>query len=170
MLTDGSPLPGPPCDSVAVGLGELHVVRSGEVVAYSLGSCVAICLYDPLARLAAMAHVVLPSAPDGRIAAPGKFADTAVPALVEAIERQGGARHRLWCKLAGGAAVLALGGGGGLPGVGQRNVEAVSLALAHFRLPVLARATGGNEGRTIRMEAATGRVLVRTVRGRELEL
>src|SRR5690349_20437375 len=108
--------------AVGVGLGELHVLREGELVAYSLGSCVAICLYDPLVKVAGMAHVVLPAVPEkGAGTAPGKFADTAVPALLTAMEKAGAATTRLQCRLAGGAAVLAIGGTGSLPPIGQRN-------------------------------------------------
>jgi chemotaxis protein CheD len=160
-----------PTGAQAVGLGEIQVTRSGELVAYSLGSCVAICLYDPRARVAGMAHVVLPAAPsDKAVTTPGKFADTAVPALLDEMRRQGAAPARLHCKLAGGAAVLALGGGGSLPNIGQRNTEAVRAALARARVRVLAEETGGNQGRTVRLEAATGRTLVRTVRGTVMEL
>src|SRR5581483_5629608 len=157
--------------AVGVGLGELHVLREGELAAYSLGSCVAICLYDPLVKVAGMAHVVLPTVPEkGAGAAPGKFADTAVPALLAAMEKAGAAIMRLHCRLAGGAAVLAIGGGGSLPPIGERNVEAVKAALARARVRVRAEATGGSQGRTVRLEAATGRTLVRTVSGPEVEL
>jgi chemotaxis protein CheD len=186
--------------AVGVGLGELHVLREGELVTYSLGSCVAICLYDPLAKIAGMAHVVLPSAPSAppasslrappgslrapasslraapnaggekQVVAPGKFADTAVPALLAAMERAGAATTRLHCRLAGGAAVLAIGGTGSLPPIGQRNVEAVKAALAGVRVRVRAEDTGGTQGRTVRLDPATGRVLVRKVSGPEVEL
>ncbi len=93
--------------SLAVGLGELLVAGAGELVAYSLGSWVAICLYDPIVRVAGMAHVVLPAAAPGDPGPlPGKFADTAVPALLEAMRQAGAEQLRLVCKLAGGA-VLA---------------------------------------------------------------
>ena len=156
--------------TIPVGLGDLFTAKSGELVAYSLGSCVGICLYDPTARVAAMAHVVLPAAPGEAVATPGKYADTAVPALLDALKRQGASPFRLRCKIAGGAAVLAIGGGGALPSIGQRNVEAVKAALAKASIRVLAEETGGNQGRTVRLDAATGRVLVRTVRGTEVEL
>ena len=156
--------------SVAVGLGDLFTAKTGELVAYSLGSCVAICLYDAPARVAAMAHVVLPAAPGRAQTTPGKYADTAVPALLDALKQQGASLFRLRCKIAGGAAVLAIGGGGSLPNIGQRNVEAVKAALAKANVRVQAEQTGGNQGRTVRLDAATGRVLVRTVRGTEGEL
>ncbi|HWP29177.1 MAG TPA: chemotaxis protein CheD [Chloroflexota bacterium] len=158
-------------NSVPVGLGELHVAQEGELIAYSLGSCVAICLYDPVSRAAAMAHVVLPAAPaSGPGATPGKFADTAVPALLEALLGVGASPTRLHCWLAGGAAVLPLGGGGSLPNIGQRNAEAARAALARARIAVRGEALGGNRGRTVRLLAGVGRVLVRTVSGPEVEL
>lgn len=156
---------------IPVGLGGLHVSRECDLVAHSLGSCVGICLWDPATKLAAMAHVVLPTAPtDGPVALPGKFGDTAVPALLKALKRQGAELTRLRCKIAGGAAVLALGAGGRLPNIGERNVAAVKAALARARIRILAEETGGNQGRTVRLEPPSGRVLVRTVRGSEVEL
>ena len=157
--------------TIAVGLGELQVARLGELVAYSLGSCVAICLYDPIARVAGMAHVVLPASGPTRVGgAVGKFADTAVPGLLEAMMPKGARPSRIRCKIAGGAAVLTLGGGGSLPRIGDRNVEAVKAALAQARLQLLNEQTGGSVGRTIRMNAETGQILVRTVGGVETEL
>jgi chemotaxis protein CheD len=156
--------------AIGVGLGQLHVAREGELVAYSLGSCVAICLFDPVVRVAGMAHVVLPNAPlhfDGGL--PGKFADTAVPALLDALRAWGAVPLRLRCHLAGGAAVLML-ASGALPDIGARNVEAARAALARARIAILGEATGGTQGRTVRLDAATGRVRVRSVHGPEVEL
>lgn len=157
------------CNVLAVGLGELRTTRAGELVAYSLGSCVAVCLFDPAERVAGMAHVVLPSAPpsyDGTM--PGRYAETAVPALIAALEAHRGARHRLTARIAGGAAVLGLKDAFG--GIGARNVAAVKAALARHGVPILAEATGGEQGRTVRLQAPSGRVLVRTVQGVEVEL
>lgn len=154
---------------IAVGLGELFVSTVGDLVAYSLGSCVGICLWDPLAKVGAMAHVVLPTAPPGTVSAPGKYGDTAVPALLSVLEQAGAQKFRLHCKIAGGAAVLAL-GGGSLPKIGDRNVEAVKTALTRANLRIVGEQTGGTQGRTVRLEPTSGRVLVRTVRGTETEL
>lgn len=157
--------------TIAVGLGDLFLSRSEDLVAYSLGSCIGICLWDPSAKVAAMAHVVLPMAPaSGPITLPGKFGDTAVPAMLDALAKAGAQKFRLQCKIAGGAAVLAIGGGGSLPKIGERNIEAVKKALASANIRILGEQTGGNMGRTVRLEPASGRVLVRTVRGTEMEL
>ena len=154
---------------ITVGLGDLFMSTSRDLVAYSLGSCIGICLWDPIARVAAMAHVVLPTAPSGRVRTPGKFGDTAVPAMLAALKRAGAQKLRLQCKIAGGAAVLAIGGGGSLPKIGDRNVEAVKAALAKANIRILGERTGGNQGRTVRLEPSSGRVLVRTGRGAEIE-
>lgn len=156
--------------AIAVGLGDMFVSTSDELVAYSLGSCVSICLWDPAVRVAAMAHVVLPVASATGAATPGKFGDTAVPAMLDALLKAGAQKYRLQCKIAGGAAVLAIGGGGSLPKIGERNIEAVKAALRHANIRILGEQTGGNQGRTVRLEPTTGRVLVRTVRGTETEL
>jgi chemotaxis protein CheD len=155
---------------VAVGLGDLFVSKTEDLVAYSLGSCVGLCLWDPIAKVAAMAHVVLPAAPAGPVAAPGKFGDTAVPAMLAALAGAGARKHCLQCRIAGGAAVLTPGGGGSLPKIGDRNVEAVKAALSKANIPILGELTGGNQGRTVRLDPRSGRVLVRTVCGAEVEL
>jgi chemotaxis protein CheD len=156
---------------IAVGLGDLFVSKTEDLVAYSLGSCIGICLWDPIAKVAAMSHVVLPTAPaSGPVATPGKFGDTAVPAMLDALTRAGAQKFRLQCKIAGGAAVLAIGGGGSLPKIGERNIESVKEALAKVNIRILGQETGGNQGRTVRLEPPSGRVLVRTVRGSEIEL
>jgi chemotaxis protein CheD len=156
---------------IAVGLGDLFVSKTEDLVAYSLGSCIGICLWDPIAKVAAMSHVVLPTAPaSGQVATPGKFGDTAVPAMLDALARAGAQKFRLQCKIAGGAAVLAIGGGGSLPKIGERNIESVKAALAKVHIRILGEETGGNQGRTVRLEPPSGRVLVRTVRGSEKEL
>ena len=64
---------------IAVGLGDLFVSSAEELVAYSLGSCVAICLWDPVTKVAAMAHVVLPTAPAGSPVAVRRSPQTSCP-------------------------------------------------------------------------------------------
>jgi len=69
-----------------VGMGQLLTAQPPVRLASVLGSCVAVCLYHPRLRVAGMAHVVLPES-TGHQGGPGKFADTAVPALLAALEK-----------------------------------------------------------------------------------
>ncbi len=147
-----------------VGMGELVVSRDAKVqlACVGLGSCVAICAFDPQTRVGGMVHVVLPVAPaqhDGTIA---RYADTAVPALVTALRRAGARASNVRVALCGGAeiftrALLST-------RIGARNVEAVRRALAEVRLPIVGEEVGGEEGRTVLLHLATGAVHVRSVR------
>jgi chemotaxis protein CheD len=139
------------------------MVRMGEhacsaraddvLVSLGLGSCIGLALLDRQASVAGLAHVVLPAA-EGREGTAGKFADTAVPALLDAVVGLGARRGRLDAVLVGGASMFAFAG----PGldVGQRNDAAVREELARLRIPVAAAETGGSKGRTVRVDVATG--------------
>jgi chemotaxis protein CheD len=160
---------------VAVGLGQAAAVKVGSadtprgLVAYGLGSCVAICLFDPATGVAGMAHVVLPGADPSEQPNP-KFAGSALPALVREMAALGSRRdaRRFHARLVGGAQVLAIGGGGSLPRIGEKNAEAVRQALRQAAIPVRAEDLGGGAGRTVRFDPRDGGVLrVHTVKGGE---
>lgn len=162
---------------VSVNLGEVKVSDNPGValVCYGLGSCVALAAYEGRARVAGMAHVVLPSSAEGRstpgaaTAQDGRFADTAVPALVRALVAKGANRSRLVIKMAGGAQVLAM-SAGPFSEIGRRNVTAVKQALAAAGLAPAVEDTGGNVGRTMRFEVGSGRVTVSSVGRRDRDL
>jgi len=141
------------------------MVRMGEyafsaaagdmLVSLGLGSCIGLALLDRRATVAGLAHVVLPAA-EGRDGSPGKFADTAVPALLDAVLGLGARRMRVEAVLVGGASMFSFGGSG--LEVGQRNDAAVRAELAKLRIPVIAAETGGSKGRTVRVTVESGLV------------
>ena len=150
----------------AVGIGEM-VISDDEndvLVAYGLGSCVAICLYDPTKRLAAMIHRLLPAEPseNGLTQTPGKFVDRGVPMLIEGILKRGASRSRLIAHMCGGANMLNAPGFAGTLNIGQRNVAAAEAVLAEARIPLRAKSTGGTAGRTVKLFVNDGQVTVRT--------
>lgn len=143
------------------------VVRMGELAAAAgehevlttvgLGSCIGLALLDRAGGIAGLAHVVLPEA-DGPVpAAPGKFADTAVPALLEQLADLGARRFRLEAVLVGGAQMFSFGG----LEIGLRNEAGVRAALESARIPVSSALTGGSVGRTMKVMPAGGIVMVR---------
>ncbi len=155
------------------GIGALTVAQgAGALIAQGLGSCIGIAAYDPLRRIAALAHVMLPGpAPAGLPPDQcARHAPEAVAALIDAVERRGGARRLLVVKIAGGAQVIRLAGREDRFQVGRRNIEAVQAALAAHGLRVAAEDTGGNTGRTLTLTAATGAVTVRPAGGAERTL
>ncbi len=150
-----------------VGMSEIALADTPRTsfVVPGLGSCVALVIYEPHTRLAGMAHVLLPdSAQATAVEAPGKFADTAVPHLIAELVARGAHRGALVAKFAGGAQMFKAGPS---LSVGDRNVEAVTRALAAHQIPVIASDVGGNQGRSIRYEVATERFFIRRRLGPE---
>ena len=140
--------------------------RAGdELVARGLGSCIGLALVDRFAGIAGLAHIVLPeSTPIDR--QPGKFADLAVPALIDRIIRAGASKRRLEAVLAGGARMFELGD----LDIGARNAEAVRWGLTASGLSVRAAETGGSRGRTLRVVVGDCSVTVKEAGGRSTTL
>jgi chemotaxis protein CheD len=155
------------------------MVRMGELAASSgaadvlvslgLGSCIGLALVDRRTRVAGLAHVVLPAS-DGHAGGqnPLKFADRAVPELIDRVVRLGARAPKLEAVLVGGASMFAV--TSTTLEVGQRNEAAVRDQLKARRIPVVAAETGGNRGRTIRVHVSDMRVTVREAGGTESDL
>jgi chemotaxis protein CheD len=141
---------------------------SGEatdvLVSLGLGSCIGLALVDDDARVAGLSHIVLPESSARTGGHPAKFADTAVPALIEAVVRCGASRTRLKAVLCGGAHMFSSSNGtSSLLQIGERNATRTLAELKERRIPVRARDVGGSSGRSIEVRVATGEVLVRSV-------
>ena len=153
-----------------VRMGELAVSSApGDVlVSLGLGSCIGLALIDRRMGIAGLAHIVLPQSEGNGHANPRKFADLAVPEMLSGLEDLGARRFRLEAVLVGGASMFAVSTAG--LEVGQRNEAAVRKLLRKQRIPVVAYATGGDRGRTMRVDVAGSAVTVREAGGRDTEL
>jgi chemotaxis protein CheD len=157
-------------DEQIARMGEWVVSREGGVLAcIGLGSCIGLALVDRFTGVAGLAHVMLPEAPRADVEQPGKYADRAVPALVEALLELGAGRTRLEAALVGGAQMFAFGSVGGHD-IGARNEEAVRGHLEAVRIPVRAAATGGDRGRSMKVYASDGYVFCRESAGESVDL
>jgi chemotaxis protein CheD len=170
--------PDVPTATVSVAIGQWAVAGSPSKIRTLLGSCVGVVLYHRDARVGGLAHVVLPRS-RGAVDHPGKYADTAIPALIADLDRalRGKAAGRLVAKLAGGASMFTLGGSASATGsaspalnVGRMNQEAVEQILAALRIPIVARDLGGETGRHVTLDTATGLIVIRTPGADEKEL
>jgi chemotaxis protein CheD len=155
---------------VLVGLGEAKVLKARtdgneSLVAYGLGSCVAVCLWDSLTATAGMAHVVLPGRdPSGALNA--RYAHSAIPALVSLMQAHGAARdpRRLVARLTGGAQVLVLHPIQGVSRVGAANARAVQEALDDADIAVHGFDLGGFLGRSVWFDPRDdGQIRVRAI-------
>ncbi|HEX9729139.1 MAG TPA: chemotaxis protein CheD [Gemmatimonadales bacterium] len=154
-----------------VGLGQAAVMRrDGTLTALGLGSCVAVILHDPVAAVGGLVHVVLPSASLARDRSnPARFAESAALFLVNRMEGAGADRLRVTARLVGGASMFALLTPQGATHIGQRNVIACRLALRTAGIALTTEVVGGEVGRSVWFDVATGEVVVRSV-GREPEI
>jgi chemotaxis protein CheD len=153
-------------DNVKVGMADLKVAAEGEVLKTTgLGSCVGLTLFDPTARVAGMAHIMLPSSEISResVFNRAKYADTALPDLLESMTERGASKNRMVAKLAGGAQMFVFAGQSDTMRIGPRNVEACKQMLSELAIPLLAEDTGANYGRTIELDSMTGILTIRSV-------
>ena len=160
--------------SLVANLGEIKLSADPEVTISCLGvgSCLALCMYDPGAGIGGMAHIVLPFSTNGAQTKENatKYADVAIPELLQQMREQGAVRSRLVVKMAGGSQMFTPGVAAKGFDTGARNIEAVKKILADEALRIHAEDIGGNRGRTVRLYIATGKVVVRIVGGVTKEL
>ena len=159
----GGRIVGLPGDRVVIGIGELAVSDRADalIVTHALGSCIAVCLFDPVARVAAMLHFLLP---ESRINAdraqqqPAAFADTGIPLLFHTAYRAGLDKRRAAVTLVGGAEVTETGGGAFR--IGRRNILAAKQLLWKNGVMLKAEEVGGNLPRTVHLSVGSGRIEV----------
>ncbi|MFC4811266.1 chemotaxis protein CheD [Paenibacillus sp. GCM10023250] len=151
---------------VKVGMADMKVAAGGAVLKTTgLGSCVGLTLYDERARIAGMAHVMLPSSGIAREASinVAKYADTSIPRLIELMRAEGAEPRRFVAKMAGGAQMFAFSAVNEAARIGPRNVESCKLMLERFGIPLLSEDTGANYGRTIEFNSLNGMLTIRSV-------
>jgi len=149
---------------IKIGMADLNVAAPPDKLqTCGLGSCVGVCLWDPITKIGGMAHIMLPSSTQGKTGNDAKFADTAIPMLIEQMTKIGAEKSRLVAKIAGGAQMFSFYSANDIMKIGERNAEAVKNALQQFKIKLLAEDTGGNYGRTIEFCTRDGQLYVRTI-------
>ncbi len=150
--------------TVVVGVGDCKVTADerAELVTYALGSCIAVAIWDPVSRVSGLLHFMLPERAvegDGTACAnPYRYADTGTPLLFREAYQRGADKKRLVVRLAGGATVVD---DRGVFNIGKRNYAALRKILWKAGVLVHGEEVGGNISRTVRLEAHSGRFLVR---------
>lgn len=157
--------------NVVVGVSDLQVCGDPDavLVTYALGSCIAVCVYDPAAGVAGMIHYMLPQsklAPEKAQSKPAMFGDTGIPLLFERMFAEGCRRDRLVVKVVGGS---NLHDDQGTFDIGRRNHLLVRKLMWKNNILIAAEDVGGAKSRTVRLRVRDGRVVVSS-QGRETEL
>jgi chemotaxis protein CheD len=149
---------------IIVGIGECMVSNdpSEIIVTHALGSCIAVLVHDPLAKVSGLLHYMLPESNLDRekaIARPCVFADTGIPMLFQSAYQLGAAKSRMIVTAVGGAQMLD---DNGTFNIGKRNHLAMRKIFWKAGVLVQREEIGGNISRTVSIEVKTGRVLMRS--------
>jgi chemotaxis protein CheD len=145
-----------------IGIGEYRV-GSFPMMTIGLGSCIGLVIFDPNLNLGAMVHIMLPES-SGRMDRPGKYADTAVPLLVNELNALGSKNRSLMAKMIGGACMFEYFGTN--LNIGERNADKVRMILKQHHIPLVAEDIGGKVGRSVTFfPLENGKVVVRRADG-----
>ena len=154
-------------EEIRVNMACMKVGNTPQWLVATVGSCVAVCLFDGVKRCGGMAHIMLPSGGKDKDILPYKYADTAVPALVESLQKMGCKKTDLVAKIAGGANMF-YDQKIRVVNVGSRNVEAVKKSLACHDIPLVASDVGGTYGRRVSFNVYTGIMVVKSFNGEKI--
>lgn len=151
---------------ITVGISDMGVVGADDtLVTYALGSCVGICLYDNINKVAGLSHIMFPSS---SLSTPGgnmmRFADTAIPTLINKMIYSGAKQAFIRAKIAGGARMFIVDNNSSISNIGNRNVIAVKEMLQKNRIIIVAEDTGADYGRTLYFDGATGTMKIKSVK------
>lgn len=126
-----------------------------------LGSCVAVCLYDPYKKTGGMAHYMLPMWNGEGLASP-KYANIAMEKLLDKMNSFGSKNGSIKAKIFGGGEVID----SSAPyfNIGRRNIEVAHQLLKDHNIPIIGSSTGGKEGRKIVFNTYTGEVRQRYIK------
>ena len=153
-----------------VGISDWKVGKLDDIlITYALGSCIGTCMYDRTTGIAGLSHIMLPDSTqivDGSTTRM-KFADTALPDMLQRMKTMGANPGSITAKIAGGAVMFQT--TNSKFNIGERNIAAVKKALSMLRIPIIAEDVGLNYGRTVTFFAQNGAVEVSsTVMGKKM--
>jgi chemotaxis protein CheD len=155
-----------------IGVADMAVSNNGDetLITYSLGSCIAVILFDPVVRVGGMLHFMLPEASmdiEKAKKKPAMFADSGIPVLFKQTYQLGATKKNAIVKIAGGSQIMDE---NGVFNIGKRNYLALRKIFWKNNVLVAAEHVGGNVNRTVRLEMATGRVFMKVSGFGEMEL
>jgi chemotaxis protein CheD len=161
---------------ISLGLGEMAVTRNPDDVlaAYGLGSCLGICMIDPVTKVTGLLHAVLPEtlniSDSENPSNASKFVDRGIESLLAAMTKEGANRNRIIVRVVGGANMLTAPGLTSTFDIGTRNIEKARKTFQRLNIKIAAEEVGGHTGRTVRVYVADSRVTVRVIGEKEHEI
>lgn len=134
---------------------------SPDILRTILGSCVGTCLYDPEKHIGGLSHILLPSSDDEN-PRKEKYADTAIPVLIERMEKLGADKKRLVAKIVGGATMFKIKVDSVIGNIGNRNIDMVKKVLRDNNIRIISQDVGDDYSRTVDFYLDSGQVKIKT--------
>ena len=148
-------------DKITIGIADMKMAKGeGMLITYALGSCIGICLHDPVLKLGALIHIMLPINMEAGRKSPMKYAETGIRETLKQMEAKGASRSRITAKIAGGA-MMFKDASGSMGNIGQRNIESVRINLKKEGIRLLKEDVGGSVARTLLFDVNSGLGCVR---------
>jgi chemotaxis protein CheD len=150
--------------TTVVDIADLAVSRDpgAVLVTYSLGSCIGVALWDPVAKVGGLLHYMLPDShisPEKARSNPAMFCDTGVPKLVGAACELGAVEQRVMVRVAGGAQLF---NDDATFNIGRRNYLALRQILSKNGIVISAEDVGGTVSRTLKLDVGTGGLTIKS--------
>src|SRR6266478_6227323 len=145
--------------------GQVFVSAEGASVVLILGSCVAVCIWDPANGIGGATHYLLPTW-DGKGLQSPRYGDVAVSVLLQKLLEAGANRGQLRARLFGGGCLfdsMRESGANKEQHLGSRNIEVALEMLMKARIPVVSTEVGADRGQRIVFRTDTGDALVRVL-------
>lgn len=159
-------------NEIIVGIGEI-VVSSNPIIlgAIGIGSCVAVAIYDTKKNISGLAHIMLPdsrnycgkTSNERNLDSFTRYADIAIPKMIEDMEKLGANKKDMHAKIAGGAHMFSDIKSDTM-NIGMKNAEAAKKALSENNILIDSEDLGGNNGRSVRFEISTQKMNVKTIK------
>ena len=151
-------------NSIVIGISDMRVssIESDVLITYSLGSCLGVIIYDPVAKVAGLLHSMLPLStidPLKAKSAPYMFVDTGIPLLFNEAYNLGAEKKRIIVKAVGCSSMLDE---KGFFKIGERNFTVLRKLLWKNNIMIDKEDIGGTQSRTVSVSVATGRVIVKS--------
>lgn len=141
-----------------IGVGEIYIATKPTEIVTVLGSCIAVCLFDPINQIAGMNHYLVPLWNGNGLQSP-KYGNVSIPKMIDKIVAKGSRVANLQAKIFGGANINNITTPEML--VGKKNIVIAKEILKDYGIKILAEDVGGFRGRRIMMRSDTGKILLK---------
>ncbi len=158
-------------EHLTVGISDMKIGKRDSILTtYALGSCIGIAFYDASTQTGSLLHIMLPLNMEAGRKSPLKYADTGIRETIAKLVQNGAVKSNIKAKIAGGAKMFEIAGGGSLGSIGQRNIESVRTILRRESIPLLKEDVGGTIARTMIFNTSSGDVIIRSYGRGEIHL